>query len=139
MPQEFSAGVVVFRKEDSRRIYLLLHYEEGHWDFPKGHIEKGESEEQAARRECVEETGIKELALVPNFLEKIEYFYKRDGKTFHKQVVFLLAETETPDVKISWEHVGFEWLPYEKALERLTFKNAKEVLEKAEAFLVKKK
>jgi bis(5'-nucleosidyl)-tetraphosphatase len=139
MPQEFSAGVVVFRKENSRRIYLLLHYEEGHWDFPKGHIEKGESEEQAARRECVEETGIKELSLIPGFKEKIEYFYKRDGKTFHKQVVFLLAETEIQDVKISWEHVGFEWLPYDKALVRLTFRNAKEVLEKAEAFLVGEK
>jgi bis(5'-nucleosidyl)-tetraphosphatase len=139
MPQEFSAGVVVFRKENSRRIYLLLHYEEGHWDFPKGHIEKGESEEQAARRECVEETGIKELSLRPGFEEKIEYFYKREGKTFHKQVVFLLAETEIQDVKISWEHVGFEWLPYDKALVRLTFKNAKEVLEKAETFLVGKK
>jgi len=139
MPQEFSSGVVVFRNEEGNTLYLLLHYEAGHWDFVKGNVEKGESAEQTARRECEEETGIKELEFLAGFKEKIEYFYRRERETIHKQVMFLLAETKTKEVKISWEHVGFEWLPYEKALERLTYKNAKEVLEKAHSFLVKKK
>ena len=157
MPQEFSSGVVVFIKEAGKTLYLLLHYEAGHWDFVKGNVEKGESEEQTARRECEEEAGIVDLKFLPDFSEKIEYFYKREGtavsakkadtaplapkgskrETIHKQVVFLLAETKTKEVKISWEHIEFEWLPYGKALERLTYKNAKEVLEKAHAFRVK--
>lgn len=139
MPQEFSAGLVVFRKEDGSRAYLLLHYESGHWDFPKGHIEKAESEEQAAVRECAEETGITDIALVPAFRETIEYFFREGGKIIHKQVVFLLAGTRTKGVKLSFEHIGYEWLPYGKALERLTYDNAKDVLKKAESFLVKHK
>jgi len=137
MPQEFSSGVVVFRKESGKPVYLLLHYEAGHWDFPKGNVEKGESAEQTARRECEEEAGIADLKFLPDFREKIEYFYRREAKTIHKKVVFLLAETKTIEVKISWEHIGFEWLTYENAIDRLTHKNAKQVLEKAHAFLVK--
>ncbi len=136
MPQESSSGAVVFREEGGRRLYLLLHYEAKHWDFPKGHVEKGENEEQTARRECEEETGINDLTLVPGFREIIEYFYKSKGKTMHKQVVFLLARTRKKEVTLSFEHIGFEWLPYKDALERLTFDNAKNVLRKAESFLV---
>ena len=137
MPQERSSGVVLFREEASKRLYLLLHYEAKHWDFPKGHIEKNENEEQAARRECEEETGIRDLEIVPGFLERIEYFYKQEKKTMHKEVAFLLAETKTKDVTLSFEHIGSEWLSYPEALGRLTYANAKDVLKKAESFLVK--
>ena len=137
MPQEKSSGAVVFRKEGGGRLYLLLHYEAKHWDFSKGHIEKNETEEQAARRECEEETGIKDMAIMSGFQERIEYFYKNQGETMHKEVVFLLARTKTSEVKLSFEHIGFEWLPYPEALERLTYANAKDVLKKAESFLVK--
>lgn len=42
MPVEKSAGAVIFRKEEGKIYYLLLHYQARHWDFPKGHLEKGE-------------------------------------------------------------------------------------------------
>jgi len=135
MPDEKSCGAVVFRKVGRQRLYLLLHYEEGHWDFPKGHVEPGEGEADTARRETMEETGISDIEFVFGFREPIEYFYKREGKTMHKSVFFFLTETKTTEVKLSSEHVGYEWLPYGKALERLTFKNAKEVLAKAEKFI----
>jgi len=135
MPQEFSAGAVIFRKENGRKLYLLLHYESKHWDFVKGHIELDENEEQTVVRETYEETGISELGFIPGFREKIEYFFRQEGKTIHKQVIFLLAETNTKDVTLSFEHIGFEWLPYEEALGRLTFENAKDILKKANAFL----
>jgi 8-oxo-dGTP pyrophosphatase MutT (NUDIX family) len=136
MPQEKSSGAVVFREEGGRRLYLLLHYEAKHWDFTKGHVEKGENDEQTARRECEEETGIRELTIIPGFREMIEYFYKNKEKIMHKQVVFLLARTRKKEVTLSFEHIGFEWLPYEEALGRLTYDNAKNVLRKAESFLV---
>ena len=52
MIEETSAGAVVFRDDSVRkaRTFLVLHYPAGHWDFPKGAVEKGETEEQAARR-----------------------------------------------------------------------------------------
>ncbi len=53
----------------------------------------------------------------------------------HKEAVFFLAETKERDVKLSFEHIGFEWLPYEEAVKKLTYDNAKKVLEKAEQFL----
>lgn len=130
MPTEKSAGAIVYRTEGSKKLYLLLHYEEGHWDFPKGHVEKGESEEETIRREVREETGIKDIVF-EDFRESIHYFYKREGKTIFKEVVFRLASTREKDVKLSFEHVGYKWLSYEEALSQLTYDNAKELLKKA--------
>jgi len=86
-------------------------------------------------RECKEETGINDLEFVPRFKDKIEYFFKKEGKTVHKEVTFLLAKTKTKEVTLSFEHIGFEWLAYEKALERLTFDNAKGILMKANTII----
>jgi 8-oxo-dGTP pyrophosphatase MutT (NUDIX family) len=130
MPIERSAGAVIFRKQNNTVYYLLLHYQAGHWDFPKGNIERGEEPEETARREIFEETGIKDIEFVPGFKETIKYFYKREGKTFYKTVIFFLAQTKTKKVKISWEHQGYQWLPYKQALRRLTFNNAKELFKK---------
>lgn len=135
MPLEKSAGAVIFRKEGGKVYYLLLHYQSGHWDFPKGNIEKGEKLEDTARRETKEETGIEDINFTPGLKESIKYFYRLKKKNIFKIVTFFLAETKTKKVKISWEHIGYKWLPYEEALEQLTFKNAKEILKKANRFL----
>jgi len=135
MPIEKSAGAVVFRREGDKIYYLLLHYEAGHWDFPKGHIEKGETIEETARREVEEETGLKDIKFIEGFKEWIKYFFKLKGKNIFKIVTFLLAETKQKEIKISWEHIGFKWLPYEEALKQLTFKNSKEILKKAHQYL----
>ena len=145
MPRETSAGAVVFGKEDGKIYYLLLHYGAGHWDFPKGHIEKDEKEEDTVKREVAEETGIKDIKIIEGFKEWIKYFYRKtydlneDEKkkapwTF-KIVTFYLAETKTKEVKISFEHIGYKWLPYKEAIEQITFKKAKEIFKKANDFL----
>jgi len=134
MKKERSAGAVIFRK-DKEIKYLLLHYEAGHWDFPKGHVEEKEAELDTIKREVREETSIEDIELVLDFREKIEYYYKLKGELMHKEVVFYLAKTKTEQVRISFEHIGYIWLPYDKAMEKLTFKNAKEILKKANAFL----
>ncbi len=134
MPVEKSAGAVIFRKEDGKIYYLLLHYTPGHWDFPKGHIEKGENIIQTVRRETEEETGIKDIKIISGFKEWIKYFFRAEGKNIFKIVTFFLAETKTKEVKISFEHTDFKWLPYKEALEQLNFKNAKEILKKANDF-----
>ena len=134
MPKEISAGAVVFR-QDKEVKYLLLNYEAGHWDFLKGHIEEGEEEKETVKREVEEETGIKKITFIDGFKEKIKYFYRREEQTIYKEVVFYLVETKESKIKISFEHIGYEWLDYEDALKRLTFKNAKEILKKAHSFL----
>ena len=82
-----------------------------------------------------EETGLEDIKFVEGFKEWIKYFFKFQGKTVFKIVTFLLAEAETEEVKISPEHIGYQWLPYKEALKQLKFKNAKEILKKANDYL----
>lgn len=133
--QEKSCGAVVFREDAGVRLYLVLHYAQRHWDLPKGHVEAGESEEQTARREIAEETGITGLEFLPGFRKAITYSFKRAGSNVPKEVVFFLAKTGEKDVKLSSEHIGFEWLPCQQALGKITYTNAKRMVQDAEGFL----
>ena len=135
MIEETSAGIVIFRKEGSKKLFLLLHYPSGHWDFVKGKMEKGESTNQTAVRETQEETGITDITFVKDFEEWIEYNFKYQGELVQKKVVFFLAETKTKEIKISHEHSGYTWMDYNSAMEKTTFDNAKTVLTKAQKLL----
>jgi bis(5'-nucleosidyl)-tetraphosphatase len=132
--EERSAGAVVYREDGERRMYLLLQ-NAGRWDFPKGGMEKGESELQTVVREVKEETGLQAIKIVPGFRKVIAYFYRRDGKNIHKQVAYMLASTNEEKVKISFEHQGFGWFSYVEALERASYENSKLTLTEAEKFL----
>jgi len=136
MPKEKSCGLILFRR-DKEIKYLLLHYELGHWGFVKGNIEKGEEEKGTISREVREETGITNFDFTERFKEDINYFYRREGKTIFKEVIFYLAETKEKEVKLSSEHIGFKWLGFDDALKQLTFKNAKDILKKANDFIGK--
>ncbi len=155
MPREKSAGAIIYREEEGKNYYLLLHYapanegKRGQWGFAKGHVEEGESDIQTARREIFEETGIKDLKIISGFKELEKYFFKKsyglEGEAkkkapwVFKLVVFFLAETKTKEVKISDEHIGFIWLPINEAIKKTTFKNSKELLKRANDFVVQQK
>jgi bis(5'-nucleosidyl)-tetraphosphatase len=146
MPREKSIGAIIFINEAGNIYYLLLHYHSGHWEFARGHGEEGENEQETARREIKEETGLKDLKITPGFREYSKFFFRRTyGLTgearkkapwIFKLVVLYLAETKTKDIKISHEHKGYAWLPYKDAHKKL-IKNAKGVLEKANDFISK--
>jgi len=138
MKYEKAVGAVIYKEEEGKKLYLLLYYPTKHWNFSKGRVEKGESEIETAKREIMEETSLTDLEFIDGFREKNEYFLKREGKAFFKTVVFFLARTKTKDVKISFEHRGFVWLPYGKAIRKIRFKNAREVLRKANDFILEK-
>jgi 8-oxo-dGTP pyrophosphatase MutT (NUDIX family) len=165
MPREKSAGAIIFRGEpfDTAQgkkyilYFLLLHYSSGHWEFPKGHIEKGELEEETVRRELFEETGINDIKIIPGFKKYIKYFFRqyptktKSGESHSaeasldrakrpwvfKLVTFFVAETKTKEIKISSEHVGFVWLPIKEAIAKTTFKNSKKLLKEADDFIRK--
>ena len=99
MIEETSAGIVLFRKEETKKLFLLLHYPSGHWDFVKGKMEKGETTHETAIRETREETGITDITFVENFEEWIEYNFKYKGELVQKKVVFFLAETKTEEIE----------------------------------------
>src|SRR5256885_2192745 len=132
---ERSAGVVVFRTDRGTggRSYLLLDYGR-YWDFPKGHVEKGEDDLAAAGRELAEETGIEDVTFDPDFRHEMSYFFRDKKKgLIKKTVVFFLGHTDARKIKLSDEHVGAEFLSYEQALGRVTYANAKAALKAAKA------
>ena len=135
--REKSAGAVVFYNGENGPEYLLLLYEAGHWDFPKGGIEEGETEITAAIREIKEETGLTDIEIIHGFRKEIHYNFRKNKNLVKKTVVFYLAKTNTKNVTLSFEHKDFIWLPYEAAYNKLTFKTAKETLEMAHRFLMK--
>ncbi|AJM93288.1 bis(5'-nucleosyl)-tetraphosphatase [Nitrosopumilus piranensis] len=137
MIEETSAGIVLFRREDSKNLFLLLHYPSGHWDFVKGKMEKGESTHETAIRETKEETGITDIIFIDDFEEWIEYNFQYQKELVHKKVVFFLAETKTKQVNISHEHLDYTWIDYNTAMDKTTFDNAKTVLTKAQSLLTK--
>ncbi|MEO9308752.1 MAG: NUDIX domain-containing protein [Nitrososphaera sp.] len=128
---ERSAGIVLFCEKNGSKLFLLLHYPSGHWDFIKGRIEKDEKLKEAALREAREETGITDIQFIDGFEEKIQYTYQFDGRPVRKQVVFFLAKTNTTDVNLSDEHHDYLWLDFDAALEKTTYQNAKDLLRKA--------
>ena len=137
MIEETSAGIVLFRKEGTKKMFLLLHYPSGHWDFVKGKMEKGENTRETAIRETREETGITDVEFLDNFEEWIQYNFQYKGELVDKKVVFFLGETKTEEVKISEEHLNYAWKEYNEAMEKTTFDNAKTILTKAQELLSK--
>ena len=113
----------------------MLQYPQGHWSFPKGHVEAGEDHHSTARRELLEETGIEEIRIIPSWTERTEYSYSRKGSVNQKQVYWYLATTDEFQVKLSHEHTNFLWLDPESAIEQLTFEQEKIVLSNARKVL----
>ncbi|MEM0155379.1 MAG: bis(5'-nucleosyl)-tetraphosphatase [Thermoplasmataceae archaeon] len=128
MDQETSSGMVVCRKTGNIMKFLLLDRREGFLDFPKGHIEAGESDKQAAEREVREETGL-DLQPVDGFRYVQDYWYTRNRNRIHKTVIMFLA-IAPPDaaVIISHEHTGYRWLTAEECKKQLSYDNQKILL-----------
>ena len=134
-----SIGAVIYRKiEEGGLEFLLLHYpgtKRDYWGLVKGHVERGEKELDTLRRETAEETGIKELSILPNFRKEIRYFFQLKERKIFKRVIFYLVETKEVKVKISDEHIGYAWLSFNQALKQLTFGGPKKIFKKANNYL----
>jgi len=127
MAKERSCGAVVVRR-DTDLQYLILQYGAGHWDLVKGHGMRGESEEETVLRELEEETGITRATFVPGFREEVHYFFQRRAHTVYKEVVYYLIETPEEEVTLSDEHIAYQWLPHDRALQAITFANSRRVV-----------
>lgn len=133
-----SAGVVPYRYVDGELEFLLIKHTHGHWEFPKGKVDPGETIEQAAVRELHEEAGIT-AKLHTNFTDSLSYsFFDRISKQrIHKRIEFFVGEADSSVVTISHEHADALWLPYEEAVQQLTHKESKLLLTRAYNFLKK--
>ena len=131
MKREKSCGVLVLRQqEDELYVVLLRHRFGGHWSFPKGHVEAGESERQTALREVREETGLTGIKLMDGFRESVEYSPKPGVK---KQVVYFLGTTEQEKLIRQEEEISeIMWAPLSRAAELVSFANDKRLLRHAQ-------
>ena len=136
MREQKSAGIVLFRNDSGKNEFLLLNYPQGHWDFIKGKVEQGETPHETALRETKEETSISDIEFIDGFKESVEYDFRFKNEDIHKKVIFFLAKTSEKKISLSHEHNDFVWLEYDDALKKTTFRNAKNVLSKANEFLL---
>jgi 8-oxo-dGTP pyrophosphatase MutT (NUDIX family) len=133
--KEKSVGCVTFYLKEDQRYYLLLRYISDHWGLVKGHVETNETEKQTLVREIYEETKLEEFEIIPNFKELSTYTYSRNSQKFDKLISYYLVKSNNFNIIISDEHKEYIWLKYEEAIDRVTYKNTKVILKKAEMLL----
>lgn len=127
---EKSCGTVLFTVVDGEPRYVLVRDRHGHFGFPKGHREQGESERVTALRETWEETSIRTPKILPDFREETEYALPRGNK---KRVVYFLAEYrgQTPKHNEDFEPLTPILFTYNGALRALRYENMKNILRHA--------
>ncbi len=129
---EITAGGVVFRHFDDTVHVLLIRDAYGHWGLPKGHLESGESSEEAAVREVREETGLDDLRL-GSALSTIDWHFRSNRGVIHKFCHFFLIESPEGE-PIPQADEGITqclWLPIDDAIRRISYRNTAGVLEEA--------
>ena len=136
MNYEKSCGAVVFRRLNGGIVYLIVLNRKGdsigHWGFPKGHIETGETELETAAREILEETGLR-----VNFIEGFRYVVNYSPRAgVNKDAVYFLAQSKESKVVIQKSEIAsYRWLSYNNAIKKLDHDN--DVLKAAHEFLLK--
>lgn len=135
---EKSVGAIIYYVDSDNQFHYLVqqHQNGSHWAFAKGHVEHDETEEETALREIQEETNITDIKLDTNFRETTVYSPKEGVE---KEVIYFAAETTQPAAKAvqkqESEIIKIDFLTFEKALERVTYKDDKNILKKANQFL----
>lgn len=133
MNYEKSCGAIVYRKHHGNtEILLVRHLKSGHWSFPKGHMEQGETEEETARREIKEETGL-DVLLDTGFRETVNYSPKKNTK---KTVVYFVGMATSHELVPQQDEISeLRWLEVGQAGGVLTYDNDKLIVNKAKAFI----
>ena len=126
---EFSAGGVA--RDGDNVLMIRVKTLEGKevWTFPKGHLEPGETAEQAAVREVEEETGYRCAIAAP--LERVAYWFERDGILTKKSVTwFLMTPVEKTGAHDPEEILEACWVPLADVQARIRYKSDKKILGK---------
>ncbi len=129
MTHEKSCGAIVYRRHHGNiEILLIKHINSGHWSFPKGHVEQGETEVETAKREIMEETGV-DVIIDPTFRETVQYFPRKDTQ---KIVVYFIAKAKNYDFTPQEDEIAeIKWVDIGHATAVLTYENDKSIVNKA--------
>jgi len=139
MDRDYSYGVIPIWWDGEARQYLLVKHHAGHWAFPKGHAEGDETRREAASRELAEETGINEgdcqVLPAPTFTEQYT-FRKSDGRLVRKTVIYYIGLVGNTTVRPQEAEVAdYAWGDATETRRRGTFAEARDLLDRVEAFL----
>ena len=117
MKKEKSCGVIIFQWKKDELQFLVLKMQLGHFSFPKGHVEKDETEKETALREIKEETNL-EVFIDTNFRKVVTY---SPFIGILKDVVFFVALYEKGEIIVQKEEVSEAfWLNEKETLNVLT-------------------
>lgn len=134
-----SVGIIPIHIDKNADLsFLLVHQTAGHWGFPKGHPNLGESEIETALRELREETGIDKCKIINDFKYLQNYSFKKDGARIEKEVVFFIGFLGEENLFLDKDEIqASKWLDYNQALEQLTYKESRIMLKSVSKFLDK--
>lgn len=144
--QEKSVGAFLYKIENNKIFFLLVYSERnGEWGFPKGHANTGETEQETAKREIKEETGITDIEFKKGF--RCIDTYKIKGtlkftkdRIIDKIVVYYVAKTGSDFVGCCDKEIREgKWLNIEQAIDCLKYTNQKNLLKKAYNFIKEEK
>ena len=121
--KEKACGCIIIEKGK----VLLIQQTKGHWGFPKGHVELGETEIETAKREVKEETNI-DVEINENKRYVMEYF--TDKGNFKQVVLFIARKTSGNEKYQESEIKTMKWMTYEEAINTITYDNARELFKK---------
>lgn len=130
---EESCGAVIYRISGEVLEFLAVKSKtNGHWGFPKGHVEKGETEKETAKREVIEETGLR-ITILDEFRTEVQY---KLTDNILKKVIYFIGITSDHSVSIQQEEIEeFRWQNFTDMFDLLTFETDKNVLMKVRNFL----
>lgn len=135
MQVDLSYGVIPLQRRGDAWMVLLVRHREGHWSFPKGHPETGETPFETAARELREETGLSVRTLLSAEPLTERYTFSINGVSVAKTVSYYLAEVEG-DVSVQEDEISsYSWDPLETAMTRITFSEARRLLSQVKQFL----
>ena len=125
--REYSYGIIPLKYNDSLNGWeaLLVQHQGGHWAFPKGHANKGESPKETAARELKEETGLTIERFLSDEVLKENYAFFFQKKRILKTVLYYIAAVKG-EVVIQIEEISASrWLPLNEATKSMTFTEGK--------------
>lgn len=132
MEKEKSCGAVITRKENGRLEILIIHQVQGHWCFPKGHVEGSENEQETAVREVKEETGLN--VILEEGFRKCTGYSPKPGVM--KDVVYFIGHPKSGREKVQESELLEEkWVTLAEANAAVTFENDRVILRDAVAYL----
>ena len=143
-------GIVPILLSEADTLFLLIQHQAGHWAFPKGHADPGESALLTAKRELEEETGIRNYEVLehPSFVEHYSfvqegnpsfvkhYSFAKEGEAIEKTVTYFVAFVKSREVVLQVEEVqNSAWSSFEEAVKLITFDGNRQILREVKVYL----